>query len=277
MPQHFTPEDGLLSHRNNLLQKCRLTQNVDHLALCREIDRRYNEYLAALLPERIASGDLGAAVAAVGSYLDFAKEVESQYSRFNWRSDFASSILPEFIYRTLGIALTAGDFPPLFSTRDSIVEVSLSGAIGGGWDVRRKNQDLCIGLRREKIVRQDGEETFLVPLIALEVKTNIDINKLNGLDYSAERLKRTFPASKYLLITETIDFSLDQNYSSGSIDEIYTLRKQVRSQARREKKPLEVDVFVELQADIVDIIKRASFTMGHVYDRLNVGKLISAE
>ena len=79
------------------------------------------------------------------------------------------------------------------------------------------------------------------------------------------------------MITETIDFSLDQNYSSGSIDEIYTLRKQVRSQARRKKKPLEVDVFVELQSDIVDIIKRASFTMGHVYDRLNVGKLISAE
>ncbi|MDZ5458017.1 Bpu10I family restriction endonuclease [Azohydromonas lata] len=273
----FMPEDALLSHRNNLLQKCRLSQDRDHQALCQEIDRKYTAYLAALVPERIAVGDLGAAVAAVGSYLDFAKEVEATFSRFNWRSDFAASILPEFIYRTLGIALTARGFPPLFSTRDSIVEVSLSGTAGGGWDVRRKNQDLCIGLRREKIVRQNGEELFLVPLIAMEVKTNIDINKLNGLDYSAERLKRTFPASKYILVTETIDFSLDQNYASGSIDEIYTLRKQVRSQARREKKPLEVDVFTQLQSDVVEIVRRASFTMGHVYDRLEIGKLISVE
>ena len=112
-------------------------------------------------------------------------------------------------------------------------------------------------------------------MIAMEVKTNIDINKLNGLDFSAERLKRTFPTSKYFLITETIDFSLEQNYASGSIDEIYTLRKQVRSQARREKKPLEADVFVQLQADVVEIVKKASSTMGHVYDRLDVGKLIS--
>lgn len=276
MSQTFTPNDVLLSHKNNLLQKWRLSRDAEHLALCQQIETRYGEYLSLLSPPAIAAGDLEVAVNAVGTYLDFAKVVERENSRFNWRSDFAGSILPEFIYRILGIALAANNLPQMFSTRDSVVEVSLSGSIGGGWDVRRKNQDLCVGLRKAKVLRHEREEEFLVPLIAMEVKTNIDINKLNGLDFSAERLKRTFPASKYFLVTETIDFSLEQNYASGSIDEIYALRKQVRSEARREKKSLKPDVFSQLQFDVVDIVKKASSTMGHVYDRLDVGKLISA-
>jgi len=275
--QVFNPEDGLLSHRNNLLQKSRLSDDAKHQALCQEIGSRYDEYVAALRAESVAAGNLVDAVNAVGGYLDFVKDVEKANLRFNWRSDFAASILPEFIYRILGISLAANGLPQMFSTRDSIVEVTLSGSVGGGWDVRRKNQDLCLGLRRERIVHQSGEEEFLVPLIAMEVKTNIDINKLNGLDFSAERLKRTFPTSKYFLITETIDFSLTQNYASGSVDEIYTLRKQVRSQARRNKRPLESDVFAQLQFDVVEIVKKASATMGHVYDRLENGKLINAK
>jgi hypothetical protein len=132
-----------------------------------------------------------------------------------------------------------------------------------------------VGLRRERVVHPDGEESFVVPLIAIEVKTNIDINKLNGLDFSAERLKRTFPSAKYFLATETIDFSLANNYASGSIDEIYALRKQVRSQARRIKACLKHDVFEHLVSDIVNIMQKASRHPGHVYDRLAIGKLIN--
>ncbi len=78
MPQPFTPEEAQLSHRNNLLQKWRLTDDAEHQALCRQIDEKYNEYLASLSPDNIAAGDLEDAVGAVGSYLDFAKEVESE-------------------------------------------------------------------------------------------------------------------------------------------------------------------------------------------------------
>jgi len=225
--------------------------------------------------KEVLAGNLSSSVAAVGAYLDFAKEIEKEYTFFNWRSDFASSSLPEFLHRIFGIALQGGVIEPLFSTRDSIVELSLSGGTGGGWDVRRKNQDLCIGLRRETIVKDGIEESFLVPLIVIEVKTNIDINKLNGLDFSAERLKRTFPAARYILATETIDFSLNSNYASGSIDEIYNLRRQVRSQARRTKEPLKAEVFEMLLADIITIMKKASESAGHVYDRLQHGRLIN--
>lgn len=276
MPSIFTPEDAFLSHRNNILQKKRIAPDEIRRNICTEIEDRYNTYLTSIQDSDVLAGKLALSVEAVGAYLDFAKTVEKQNSFFNWRSDYASSILPEYLYRILGISLKGVGISPLFSTRDSIVEVSLSGVAGGGWDVRRKNQDLCIGLRRERIAREEGDESFVVPLIAMEVKTNIDINKLNGLDFSAERMKRTFPAARYFLVTETIDFSLSANYSSGSIDEIYVLRKQMRSQARREEKPLEHDVFSQLQADVITLMKKASESMGHVYERLERGRLINA-
>lgn len=273
----FFPNEALLSHKNNLNQKRRLTDDKDHQALCDNIEERYQAYVSCLLDKDIAAGNLAPAVAAVGEYLNYAKWVEKEYSRFNWRSDYAGSVLPEFIYRVLGQYLAGQQLAPLFSTRDSVVEVSLSGNAGGGWNVRRKNQDLCIGLRHEQVLKNGVEETFVVPLIAIEVKTNIDINKLNGLDFSAERLKRTFPSAYYFLVTETIDFSLDQNYASGSIDEIYVLRKQVRSQARRNKDDLKTDVFVRLVADVSEIVKKSSAALGHVYDRLPTGRLIHVQ
>lgn len=271
----FNPSSAYLSHLNNIVQKSRTAPDEVIKNLCKEIETRYNLYVSKISEAEVLQGNLSACVLAVGEYLDYAKEIEAKHSFFNWRSDFASSILPEFLYRILGISLIGVGISPLFSTRNSIVEVSLSGGAEGGWDVRKKNQDLCIGLRNERIVRGGVEESFMVPLIAIEVKTNIDINKLNGLDFSAERLKRTFPAARYFLVTETIDFSLKANYASGSIDEIYALRKQVRTQARKSKATLKHDVFEHLQKDVVRLMKKANETMGHVYDRLENGKLIN--
>ena len=110
--------------------------------------------------------------------------------------------------------------------------------------------------------------------LKLEVKTNIDINKLNGLDFSAERLKRTFPSAHYFLVTETIDFSLNNNYAASFLDEIYVFRKQVRSAARRKKEPLQFDVFEKLLNDVISLVKQGSLAKGHVYDRLELGRLI---
>jgi hypothetical protein len=114
----------------------------------------------------------------------------------------------------------------------------------------------------------------LVPSIVFEVKTNIDINKLSGLDFSAERLKRSFPGAKYFLVTETVDFSLSDNYASTSIDEIYCLRKQMRSAARRDRAPLQHEVFESLLRDVTDIMAAQMITRGHVYERLESGRLI---
>jgi len=275
MPNIFSPSDAFLSHKNNIIQKFRTVETENLRIVCNEIEARYYTYLQAIQEVDILSGNLAPSVAALGEYLDFAKLIEKQHSFFNWRSDFASSIIPEFIYRILGIAIHGIGVTPIFSTRNSVVEVSLNGGARGGWDLRKKNQDLCIGIRSEVISSAGVEQIFLIPLIVMEVKTNIDINKLNGLDFSAERMKRTFPSARYLLVTETIDFSLSANYASSSIDEIYTLRKQMRSQSRRLKEYLKHDVFERLQLDVLAMMRKASVNVGHVYERLDHGKLIN--
>lgn len=268
--EDFTFRENLLSHRNNILNKFKISDDIDHQNLCGEILIKYNDFIKIF--ER---NNLDELIHEANLYLNYIKDIESKYRKFNWRSNFASSFIPELIYRLFSIVLTDLNLPNFYSTKDSIVEISLSPSTDGGWDIRKKDQDLCLGVKKDFYVKNSKLEEFLVPLIALEVKTNIDINKLNGLEYSAERLKKTFPSSKYFLVTETIDFSLDKNYASSQIDEIYVLRKQVRSQARRSKYDLRKEVFLELLLDTIDIVSKANIEHGHVYNRLPKGKLVN--
>lgn len=272
--KEFAFDQSLLCHANNLTQKDRTANTDARRALLAKVEAAYKSLLQKLDYESIAKGDFENGIRALDDYVRVVKDVEQADSFFNWRSDFASSVIPEFIYRGFHYTLVAKGIEPLFATRDSVVELTLSGTAEGGWNVRHKNQDLVIGLRREKVDQDGTEKSFVVPVEAFEVKTNIDINKLNGLNFSAERLKRTFPGARYCIITETIDFSLQDNYAAGSIDEIYVLRKQVRSEARRSKAPLCSDVFAQLFSDTVGLMILAGGKRGHVYERLTTGKLI---
>jgi hypothetical protein len=263
-------------HTNNLDQKRRTALTERARSLLDNLIARYESFVATLDYSVLASGNLDASVESLDEYITAAKEAERTDPCFNWRTDYCGSIIPEFIYRVLHATLYANHIPALFSTRESVVELTISGGQDGGWEVRRKNQDLSIGLRRESVTSGGESQSFVVPVVAMEVKTNIDINKLNGLDFSAERLKRTFPSSQYLLVTETIDFSLHDNYASGSIDEVYVLRKQLRSRARRSRGRLHPDVFAQLVADILAVMKTEVAMRGHVYERLATGKLIHA-
>ena len=267
-------DERFLSHGNNIRQKERIATKPADLELCREVRRAYDRWAHVTESALEAPPDWAAAVAALNEYVDFAKIVEKRSRMFNWRSDFAGSIIPEFLYKAFVSSFQARALSALFSTRESIVELSLSSRKGAGWHVRKKNQDLCIGLTEEEVGGSQSALRFIVPHIVFEVKTNIDINKLNGLDFSAERLKRTFPSAKYVLVTETVDFSLEDNYAAGAIDEIYVLRRQLRSASRRQKEPLKEDVIRLLVEDVTEEVAKASTVRGHVYERLEDGRLI---
>lgn len=264
----------LFGHANNIAHKRKTASTAAQKEVVEHVAAQYEILLKALEWSEPKPGWLTSPVAALNSYTDTVKAVEKADKFFNWRGDFASSLLPEFLFRVVDHRLSPAGVAPLFSTRDSIVDITLSGYRDGGWTIRRKNQDLCIGLRRDIIKVGGSEISFVVPIIAVEAKTNIDINKLNGLDFSAERLKRTFPASKYFLVTETLDFSLNKNYS-GSIDEIYVLRKQMRSVARKSKAVYCADVFEEFADDVARYVMKADISRTHVYDRLKGGRLIN--
>lgn len=265
-----------LSHKNNLVQKSKRLADLNEKrsALLEEAKKRYVAYLKKADWSAVREGDVSSAVSALEEYVNFTKDIEAQDSFFNWRSDFAGSVIPEFLYRMFRARLKHLDIPNYFSTRGSVVEMTLNGTGDDAWNIRRKNQDLCLGGAMCNTIIGGKEQQFVVPSVIFEVKTNIDINKLNGLEFSAERLKRTFPAAKYFLVTETVDFSLNDNYVAGNLDEIYCMRKQVRSSARRNKGPLQEEVFSSLLEDVVSLMRASTTARGHVYDRLELGRLI---
>jgi len=259
--------NGFLNHKMNIEQKCRVASGAN-IQLSSEVKKRYNQFVDGLEFPHDGTGTAGTSVDLLNQYLDYAKEIEKSHTFFNWRSNFAGSIVPEFYYRYLSSRFSDLKINPHFSTKESVVEATFSVSESGGMDVRRKDQDLSVGLRRETLRINGSDVPFVVPVVCCEMKTNIDINKLNGLDFSAERLKRSFPGATYFLITETIDFSLSNNYAAGYIDEIFVLRKQVRSAARRSKEPLQADVIQESVEEIVETVVSAAKVSGHVYDRL---------
>lgn len=263
--------DQFLHHRNNLTQKERIAP-IEERPLLAMVKTEYERYIAAIDYAAIIGGSLDSSVSALSAYLALAKDVEQRIPLFNWRSGYGGSIIPEFLYRIAHVFLASTGLQPLFSTNNSVVEVIPTPGIG--WAIRRKNQDLLIGIEKMTVSSSGEDAEFVVPLVATEVKTNIDINKLNGLDFSAERLKRSFPAAKYFIVTETIDFSLTDNYAAGYVDEMYVLRKQVRSVVRRAPQPLQPTVFKLLLDDILSILQVAVRARGHVYDRLPSGRLI---
>ena len=265
----------MLCHGNNLAQKTRVAPDDRIRTLCAEIQRQHDKWVASLSLDETLKGDFDASVKALNEYVDYAKEIEKREKYFNWRSDFAGSVIPEYLYRVLAYRLHHEKINAIFSSRHSVVEVTLASTSAAGWYIRHKNQDLCIGLRTASITVGNIDQTFVVPQVVFEVKTNLDINKLNGLDFSAERLKRSFPQANYMVLTETIDFSLDDNFASGSIDEIYVGRRQLRSISRRAKTGLCAVVFRDLVNDVSNVMRRASSERGHVYERLVHGKLIN--
>ena len=271
-------EGSLLSHWNNICQKQKVVKNGSphQKELVDRIANVYIDYLKKINYNDILKGDFGSSVEALNNYIEMAKQIEKEDSKlFSWRSNFAGSIIPEFLYRIIDIQLKNISLIPLYSKNDSVLELSPDPE-GNGFRITRKDQDFCVGFSKMVVKEQDKDVTIVIPTIAAEIKTNIDINKINGLEYTARRLKRSFPSAKFFLITETLDFSLNDNRASGPIDEVYVLRKQVRSQARIEGKKanLKPDVFRLISDDIMNISKKTTQKLGHVYSRLDNGRLI---
>jgi hypothetical protein len=221
-----------------------------------EIERPY----ACIDYEAVKKGNFSSSVAALDAYVNVAKKIEKIDSTFfSWRSDFAGSIIPEFVYRVADVQLKNSGLEPYYSKSKSVLEIQ-PDPIGSGFRIIRKNQDFCVGFSEMTVIEAGKNVRFAVSSIVAEIKTNIDINKINGLEYTARRLKRSFPAAKYFLITETLDFSLLDNRASGPIDQVYVLRKQLRSRARKEgkKAALQPDVFASMGSDIIKAARAAA-------------------
>jgi hypothetical protein len=76
-------------------------------------------------------------------------------------------------------------------------------------------------------VTNDAEtHLFDIPVVAIECKTYLDKNMLEGLSRAAEELKARNPNGLYIVVMEWIKLSEAVNIRKYKVDQIYILRKQ---------------------------------------------------
>lgn len=204
---------------------------------------------------------------------------EDLNKKFSHQSDFLSSLVPEFLYQ-LYSKFVVSKFPDLEITtqKDIIIDMSFLPYKELPMVVKPKRVDVAI-IKSMPLKIDDIEIGFNITMVGVEVKTNLDKNMISGVEYSVDRLKKTFPLSKFYLISEFADFALEkQNYASSQIDEIIILRKQKRSEVRRDI-ALTKDIDIELvNSHIIEVINYLESVINapeSLNTRMQSGKLIS--
>lgn len=196
---------------------------------------------------------------------------------FSHQSDFASSILPEIFSVLLHRAttITGGGFD-ITSQGDVVVECLFDALDGGRIAFKKKRVDVAVLLPVDFRFKDEQQDNFRIPVIAIEIKTNLDKNMIGGIEHSVESLKRTFPNCLYFVLAEHSDFNIDeQDYAATAIDEIYILRKQKRSSARRgQNTDIDIDLIEEIWARCLQHLVAAKGATIALDDRMFSGKLI---
>jgi hypothetical protein len=127
--------------------------------------------------------------------------------------------------------------------------------------VKTKDVDFLLGADLTLIIRpyiQPSENSsnnktikLTVPAVAVECKTNFDKTMLNEAAATAEFLKRGNPYVRYVVLTEYLDFSMEENPRLTKIDQIYILRRMRRPPAGqrtletfKSRKPIQYDLIL---------------------------------
>ena len=211
------------------------------------------------------------------NYYKFLREDRNK--KFSHQSDFLSSLVPEFLYQ-LYLKFVILKFPDLEITtqKDIVIDMSFLPYEELPMVVKPKRVDVAI-IKTMPLRINDLNVDFNITMVGVEVKTNLDKNMISGVEYSVNRLKKTFPLSKFYLISEFADFAFEkQNYASSQIDEIIILRKQKRSEVRRDI-TLTKDIDIELVSSHIDEVMKYLESVINAPESLNtrmqLGKLIS--
>jgi hypothetical protein len=266
----------MLPHGSNLHTK--LISGKENKVLLRIVDN-YLVFLEGI--EKIETTDLSVwinqALNFFESYYSFLKEPENR--KFSHQSDFLSSLLPELLYLSYKriIGPNQGGFE-ITTQKDITIDLSFLPYNDSSITFKPKRVDLAI-IKRIEIIIEGQNLDFSIPIIALEVKTNLDKNMISGVEYSVERLKRTFPLCKFYLVSELADFAYaKQNYAGTAIDEIIILRKQKRSEVRRNPakiNAIDYQLFESHLNDISSFLNSIETTPTDLKARLATGRLIN--
>lgn len=267
----------MFPHASNLRTKVTSKKNTIKPQISKEIISLYLNYHTSLSNTLLNLSDAEKFVSFFEEY--YCKIKESKYRIFSHQSDFLSSLLPEF-FSILYSKIISQKFPNYFvdTQKDLIIDLSFLPYKSTPVSFKFKRVDVAILSHCDYNINGKSLLDFNIPLVAVEIKTNLDKNMISGVEYSVQRLKRTFPFCKYFLISEFADFAYNkQNYASSSIDEIFILRKQKRSDVRRLSnsiKGIDPDLLFNHMNEINDHLEKIEIAPSLLKERLRMGKLI---
>ena len=210
-------------------------------------------------------------------YYSYLKKDENK--KFSHQSDFLSSLLPEFLY-LLYKTFIIPKHPDLeLSTQKNII-IDISFLPYDDVHATFKQKRVDVAITKDLQMEISGNKTsFNAPVVAVEVKTNLDKNMISGVEYSVERLKQTFPLCMFFLVSELADFAYKkQNYAGTSINEILILRKQKRSIVRKDSRLIEnIDKNLMLAhlTEVSNYLDLHKTSPNSLKKRMSKGKLIN--
>ena len=262
-------------HSSNLM--CQLSKkDPKNLQLFNEVCLRYFKLREVASGRKDKSLDdfVGKMVDETNHYMDlFATS-----NPFSHQQDFTSSIVPEMFCFIFGRIIEGTGLPLVVRAQDNLPIECMFDLHDGG-RLLFKNKRLDLSLCHKSVLSLDGvQHDFVIPLLAMEIKTNLDKNMLAGIENSVTALKRTFPKCLYYVVSEFADLATDKlNYASTDIDEIYIIRNQKRASVRGNKSvrnKINKDLIMEISLKAVELLHSFSEEQMTIEDRMKSGKLI---
>lgn len=199
---------------------------------------------------------------------------------FSHQSDFTSSIIPEMffliMYKIVKELKLGSDY--IVSAQSEVpIECMFDLQNGGRMMFKTKRLDLLVS-NNTSISLGSKSYPFVIPIIAMEMKTNLDKNMMSGIETSVAALKSTFPHCVYFVITEFCDLATDKlNYASSDIDEIYIIRNQKRSEVRKSgntRNEISANLVLEVSSICKNQLNNAMKSVVSLEKRMANGKLI---
>ncbi|MGO5018232.1 Bpu10I family restriction endonuclease [Segatella copri] len=209
------------------------------------------------------------------NYMDFFL----QKNPFSHQADFTSSIIPEMFFLLMYRVVKEANLDLHVSAQAGVpIECMFDLHENGRLMYKTKRLDMLV-CKKTNIILDEKSYDFVIPLIAMEMKTNLDKNMMSGIENSVTALKKTFPNCLYFVVTEFSDMALDKlNYASSDVDEIYIIRKQKRASVRSKKarrNEIDARLILELATLCHKQIISINDTMDSIDKRMKTGKLIN--
>ena len=270
----FVAGHDLPPHSTNLMHQLG-KRDEKNIGLFNEVCSRYFQFRESLEKESCYFDSyVNGIVDSADAYLSFLVNGNP----FSHQQDFSSSVIPEmFFFLFQEIIKRNGSGISVQAQNDLPIECMFDLAEGGRIIFKNKRLDLTLCLK-SLLVLNGKEYSLPLPLLAMEIKTNLDKNMLAGIENSVAALKKTFPRCQYYVVSEFADFDTRKlNYASTDIDEIYILRNQKRAEVRSvgtKRNGINKELVKELVQKADYMLRETNQRRLELEQRMRMGKLI---